>query len=657
MDGVQSIESLAAGDAPQNYFRTLGPTLLISMGYLDLGKWVVALEAGSRFGYDLVLLVLFFNLSAILCQYLSSCIGIVTGKNLAEICRQEYSETICAVLGLQAGLSLLTSEVAMIAGIGVGFNLVFEYNNLVTSICFASVVVNLLPYTLSRLGKRIAGMFNACIAGFTLLCFVLGLLVSHPKTPVDMHVMFPKLSGESAYSVMALLGSNLIAHSFYTHSSVVQVQRRFPALTLGSLFHDHLFSLLFTFSGVFLVNYVLLSSAAVVSKNAMAINFKEAKELMNQIFTNPAAPVLLLVILVFSGHIISLTCIIGSGVISEHFFGVKLPLFAHHMVPKGLAVITTIYNAKIAGLEGLYQLLIICPVIQAMFLPSSVIPVIRVSSSRLLMGRHRTALYVEVLAFLAFLLTLFTNIIFAAEILFGDSTWTNDLKGNSGYPIIVPYTAVVLISCVSIAFTLYLAATPLKSSCNEAERQHSHRETTTSTCHTETRSLENGAHKEVQMSSVDAMPIGSLGGFSKRTGHQKSDFEHTAGSDTTTESGHGTQQLIARKEINPGIHASLSVSREKRKSAMVDWTEQMSEVYTATIVKYRTAENFKMNSSTEKVVVKESAGDRTPLTSHGPPSFASSREEDSGAGSVSDSLSTLYCLDCAERRRLATQTS
>jgi ethylene-insensitive protein 2 len=93
MDGVRSIESLAAGDAPHNSFRTLGPALVVSMGYLDFGKWLVAVEAGSRFGYDLVLLVLLFNLSAILCQYLSSCIGIVTGKNLAEV--RIYSVLSC----------------------------------------------------------------------------------------------------------------------------------------------------------------------------------------------------------------------------------------------------------------------------------------------------------------------------------------------------------------------------------------------------------------------------------------------------------------------------------------------------------------------------------------------------------------------------------
>jgi ethylene-insensitive protein 2 len=71
--------------------------------------------------------------------------------------------------------------------------------------------------------EKVAGVFNACTAGFTLLCFVLGLLISHPQTPVNMNVMFPKMSGESAYSLMALLGANIIAHNFYTHSSFVQV--------------------------------------------------------------------------------------------------------------------------------------------------------------------------------------------------------------------------------------------------------------------------------------------------------------------------------------------------------------------------------------------------------------------------------------------------
>ncbi|RCV41335.1 hypothetical protein SETIT_9G127300v2 [Setaria italica] len=578
MDGVRCIDSLAAGNAPHDSFRTLGPTLLISMAYLDLGKWVIALESGSRFGYDLVLLMLFFNLSAILCQYLSSRIGMVTGKNLAEICHQEYSPTICVVLGVQAGLSLLTSEVSMIAGTVVGFKLVFEYDDPITVIWFTSLVVNLLPYTLSLLDKRMAGMFNTYVAGFTLVCFVLGLLVSHPKNPVNMNVMFPKLSGESAYSLMALLGTNIIVHSFYTHSSVVQVQRRFPVLALGSLFRDHLFSIVFSFSGIFLVNYVLLSSAADESKNAMAIHFQEAIQLMNQIFTNPVAPIVLLVILVFSGHLISMTCIIGSDIISENLFGVKLPLFAHHILPKVFAMITTIYHAKVAGSEGLYQLLIMCPVIQAMFLPSSVIPVFRVSSSRLLMGRYKISLYVQILALLAFLLTLFTNIIFAAEILFGDSTWTNDLKGNTGSPIVLPYAAVALISCASITFALFLAVNPLKSACTEAEELLS--------------SVRSQREKLDKARQSEAASLKHSKSAFEHTSHSKSALEHDGNSGTSIQS---TAHII-----NPEAQPSPSINCEETKSAVVDWTQPMSKVCTATIVEHSTPENLIVNSLSKK---------------------------------------------------------
>ncbi|RLN18996.1 ethylene-insensitive protein 2-like [Panicum miliaceum] len=502
------------------------------MAYLDLGKWLVTLESGSRFGYDLVLLMLCFNLSAILCQYLSSCIGMVTGKNLAQICRQEYSQTLCVVLGLQAGLSLLTSEVSrlgmllswdfyvlMIAGTAIGFKLVFEYNDLMTVIWFTSVVVNLLPYTLSLLDKRMAGMFNTYLAGFTLVYFVLGLLVSHPNTPVNMNVMFPKLSGESAYSLMALLGINIIVHSFYTHSSVVQI------------------------------------------------------------FTNPVAPIVLLVILVFSGHIISMTCIIGSDVISENLFGVKLPLFAHHILPKVLAMMTIMYHAKVAGSDGLYPLLIMCPVIQAMFLPAAVIPIFRVSSSRLLMGRYKMSLYVEILAFLAFLLTLFTNIIFTAEILFGDSTWTNDLKGNTGSPILLPYAAVVLISCASIAFTLFLAVNPLKSACIEAQEL-------LSSVHPQRKTLDDAHHNQV--ASLEHSKTAS-----EHIGHSRSAFEHNGSSDTTVQS---TDHMV----INPEARPSLSINREETKTAVVNWTQPVSKVCSATIVEHNTPENFNVNSLTEK---------------------------------------------------------
>ncbi|CAM0950650.1 unnamed protein product [Alopecurus aequalis] len=671
MDGIRSLaHSLGAGDGGRNnLFRTLGPALFISIGYIDLGKWVTTIDAGSRFGYDLVLLVLLFNFSAVLCQYLSICIGMVTTKNLAQICVQEYSQPICTGLGVQALLSLLTAEVTMISGIAMGFNLVFEYDDIVTGIWFASVAVNLLPYAISHLDKKMAGTLNACIAGLALVCFVLGLLVSQPKVPLDMDVMLPKLSGESAYSLMALLGGNVIAHNFYVHSSFVQAQKRSP-VTLGALFHDHLVSILFIFSGVFLVNYVLISSAAVGSGDTLLLTFQDVVELMNQIFMNPAAPIVFLVVLLLSSHIISLSSIVGSHAIVENFFGVNLSLSAHHLLLKVVAIIPTIYYAKVAGSEAIYQLLIICPVIQAMLLPSSVIPVFRVASSRSLMGSYRISSSVEILAFLAFLLMLFTNIIFMAEILFGDSTWTNNMKGNTGSPVVLPYTFMVLISCLSITFTLFLAVTPLKSASNEAETLelsvHSQREPLGSTHHREEFSLEDVAHEEVQRPSTDELrdPMET---------HPKSALEHTESSDTTVESDHDSQQSTSYTVSTPEAQPSPPVYHEDPKPVCVaDWTESIPKVSTPTAAEHISAENINVKSTTGKDVevvaevctdkdnvasrnleYEKSAGGRVPFNPDGPPSLTFSRGKDTDAGNGSGSLSTISGLGRAARRQLA----
>ncbi|VAH42433.1 unnamed protein product [Triticum turgidum subsp. durum] len=583
MEAVHGIQSLASGDGHHHISRTLGPALLISVGYIDLGKWVATVDAGTRFGYDLVLLVLLFNFSSVLYQYMSTCIGMVTEKNLAQISDQEYSRFICVGLGVQAGLSLLTSELTMISGIAVGFNLVFDHDDLITGIIFACVVINLLPFLLSSRDKRMSGTLNACIAGFTILCFVLGLLISQPEIPLHVNVMFPKLSGESAYSLMALMGANIISHNFYVHSSVVQVQRRSHVLTLRTLFHDHLFSILFISTGVFLVNYVLLSSAASESSHNVIHSFHDAVDLMNQIFTNPMAPLVLLAVLLFSSHIISLTSVIASHAVMENLFGANLSLYAHHVLLKVLAMVPTMYCAKVAGSEGIYQLLILCPVIQGMTLPSSTIPVFRIASSRSIMGNNRISLYVEILAFLAFLLMLFTNIIFAAEILFGDSSWTNNLKGNTESPVIIHHTVLILMSCASIAFTLFLAVTPLKSASSEAQTQewsvHSPREAPDTTHHREDTYPEYIAHEEIQRYSIDAVPRDSL------ESHQKSALGHTDSSETTAESDNGTQQSTAHMATIPEADPVTSSNLEESKSVVsAGFTESTPKVSTATVV-------------------------------------------------------------------------
>ncbi|RLN35859.1 ethylene-insensitive protein 2-like [Panicum miliaceum] len=670
---LQGVGSMDARGGVPNLFHALGPALLISMGYIDLGKWVAAVEAGSRFGFDLVLLALIFNFTAIVCQYLAACIGMVTGKNLAEICHQEYNKQSCIFLGVQAGLSLLTSELTMIFGIALGFNLLFEYDDLITGICFATVVPNLLPYAISHLGKKMAGTVNACIAGFALLCYVLGLLVSQPQIPLTVNVIFPKLSGESAYSLMALLGANIMAHNFYIHSSVVQGPKRSSAVGLGALFHDHLFSILFIFTGIFLVNYVLMNSAAAESTNTLLFTFQDVVELMNQIFVNPLAPTIFLVVLLFSSHIISLTSAIGSQVISQHLFGLDIPLSGHHLLLKGFAIVLTLYWAKVAGAEGIYQLLIICQIIQAMLLPSSVIPLFRVASSRAIMGAHRVSLHLEILAFLAFLLMLFSNIIFVAEMLFGDSGWMNNLKGYTGSPVVLPHTVFILVACISVAFSLYLAVTPLKSGSNKAESQewsvHSQRELLGTPQGREQDKVDNVMYEEDQRSDVDPSPRDLV------DNHSQTAMEYIDTSDTAVESDHDSQQSTAYAPTVPETCPSPSYTPEESKSVVaVNWPEPLEKVSASTVIEESTIESVDSRSTTERDVLVETdvladkdkeylnvmeseksvvGSTHSCVSDDGPPSLTFIRGKGSDAGNGNGSLSRLSGLGRAARRQLA----
>ncbi|CAL5096289.1 unnamed protein product [Urochloa decumbens] len=603
--GMGSID--ARGGVP-TLFHALGPALLISMGYIDLGKWVAAVEAGSRFGFDLVLLALIFNFTAILCQYLAACIGTVTGKNLAEICNQEYSKPTCIFLGVQAGLSLLTSELTMIFGIALGFNLLFEYDDLIAGICFATVVPNLLPYAICHLGKKMAGTVNACIAGFALLCYVLGLLVSQPQIPLTVNVMFPKLSGESAYSLMALLGANIMAHNFYIHSSVVQGQKRSSAVGLGTLFHEHLFSILCIFTGIFLVNYVLMSSAAAESTNSLLLTFEDVVELMNQIFVNPLAPTIFLVVLLFSSHIISLTSVIGSQVISQHLFGINVPLPGHHLLLKGFAIVPTLYWAKVAGM------------------------------------------------------------------LFGDSGWMNNLKGYTGSPVVLPYTVFILVACMSVAFSLYLAVTPLKSGSNEAESQewsvHSQRELLGTPQGREEAKVENVTYEEDQRSDVGPSHSDLL------NNHPQSVMEYIDTSDTDVESDHDSQQSTAYASTVPETCPSPSFTPEESKSVVaVNWLEPLEKVSTSTVTEESTVESLDSRITTERDVLVEtdvlvdkdkehlnvlesekSVVGSTPscVSDDGPPSLTFSRGKGSDASNGNGSLSRLSGLGRAARKQLAT---
>ncbi|XP_068664973.1 ethylene-insensitive protein 2.2-like [Aristolochia californica] len=460
MDARTSGDFRMSTIAPR-FFPALGPTVLICMGYIDLGKWAAAIDGGSRFGSELVFLVLAFNCAAILCQYLSACVGVTTGKNLAQICSEEYGKFICIFLGVQAELSVLASELTMILGVAHALNLLFGLD-LVTSIFLTIADVFLFPPFVTLLGRCKADMLLMGMAGFSLVFYLLGVLTSQPEIPLAMSGIFPRLRGESAYTVMSLLGASIMPQNLYLHSSIVQ---RFPNVSISALCHDHFFAILFTFSGIFLVNYVVMLSAADVFQSGLAVlTIQDSLLLMEQIFRSPIAPFVFFLVIFFSSQVTALTWNLGGQTILHHLLGIDPPVWIHRITVKAIATILALFSAWTSGAEGVYQMLIFCQVIVALLLPSSVIPLFRVASSRMIMGAFKISGLIEILCLSAFLGMVASNLIFVVDILFGDSDLISSMRWNMGSNTTLPYIILLMIASASLLLMLWLAATPLKSS-------------------------------------------------------------------------------------------------------------------------------------------------------------------------------------------------
>ncbi|KAK7285049.1 hypothetical protein RJT34_19807 [Clitoria ternatea] len=448
------------------------PMLLISIGYVDPGKWVANVEGGTRFGFDLAVFMLIFNFAAIFCQYIAARVGVVTGKNLAQICSDEYDTWTCMLLGIQTELSVIILDLNMILGMAQGLNLIFGWD-LFTCVFLTATgaIFHILLSVLLDIEKaKILGQF---VAGFVLLSFILGLLISQAEIPFSMNGILTRFTGESAFVLMSLLGANLVPHNFYLHSSIIQWHQGPTSISKQALCHNHFLAILCVFSGLYLVNNMLMTAAVneFYSMGPVQLTFQDALSLMEQALHSPIAMLGFLLILFLANQTTALTWSLGGEVVVHGFLKLDIPGWLHYGTIRVIAVLPALYCVWSSGAEGLYQLLIFTQVLVALQLPSSVIPLFRVATSRSIMGVHKISQFLELLALVTFIGMLGLNIIFVVEMIFGNSDWVGDLRWNAGSGMSVSYFVLLIAAFTSLSFMLWLAATPLRSANVQLEAQ------------------------------------------------------------------------------------------------------------------------------------------------------------------------------------------
>ncbi|KAI3677135.1 hypothetical protein L1987_86756 [Smallanthus sonchifolius] len=444
------------------------PAVFIAITYVDPGKWVAAVEGGGRFGYDLIVPMFVFGLAAVLCQYLAASIAVVTGRNLAQICSEEYDTITCIFLGIQAELSMIALDLSMMLGTAHALNLTFGIG-LFTCVLLTSLDTLLFPVFSSYLENGKAKFICMWLATVSLFSYFFGVVTSQRDTSLSMGWMLTSFSGESAFALMSLLGASIMPHNFYLHSSIVQQNQGFTQVSKGALCQDHLFAISCVFSGVFVINYLLMNSAANVfySTGLGLLTFQDALSLMDQVFRSLLAPFALILVLVLTYHTTSLTWKFSSQSVLLNFFKIDIPGWGHHSTIRLISLIPALLSTWHSGAEGAYQLMLFTQIMVAILLPSSVIPLFRVALSRSIMGANKVSQFVEFLIWITYVGMLGLVIVFVVEMVFGNSDWASNLR----WTMWVPYVFVLVTAVFSVSFVLWLVVTPLKSATSRPDVQ------------------------------------------------------------------------------------------------------------------------------------------------------------------------------------------
>lgn len=395
--------------------RFSGPGLLISVGYMDPGNWATAIQAGSVYGYQLLFVVVLSSLAAIVLQSLSLRLGIASGKDLALLCREQYSPLVARAMWLFAEIAIVACDLAEVLGCALAFKLLLQVS--------LPIGVLLTAFdTLLVLGLKGKGFrhIEAIILALVLTiagCLIAELIFVNPDWHAVASGVIPSLraiSGRDALFVaVGIIGATVMPHSLYLHSSIVQTRRigkddtsRREAIRYANL--DTVVSLLLAL----LVNGAILVLAAAAfhaTGNTSVQGIDDAYHLLDPIAGTAAAGVLFGIGLLASGQSSTFTGTIAGQVIMEGFLNLKIPCWQRRVITRGLALIPALIGVLLLGEHSVGRLLVMSQVVLSLQLPFVMWPLIRLTGRADIMGRFANLVGTRVLAWGLFVIIAAAN--------------------------------------------------------------------------------------------------------------------------------------------------------------------------------------------------------------------------------------------------------
>ena len=383
-------------------FAFAGPAYLVSVGYMDPGNWATDLEGGARFGYDLLWVLVMSNAMAILLQTLSSRLGIVSRQDLAQACRDTYPRQVSLALWVLCEIAIAACDLAEVLGAAIALNLLFHLPLLAGVILTAADTLLVLWFT--RLGIRV---IEAIILGLVLTiggCFVLQILLAKPAMAEIVLGLVPKLTDQSLYVAIAILGATVMPHNLYLHSALVQTRQiGLAAPDLRRACRYNFWDSAIALNLALLVNAaILIVAASVFHKNGKVVTeIQQAHELLAPLLGTTAASTAFAIALLCSGQSSTLTGTMAGQIVMEGFLNLRMRQWLRRLITRLAAVIPAVVVIVTAGEKATYQLIILSQVILSLQLPFAVIPLIQFTSDKKRMGEFANRTWVRILAWSA----------------------------------------------------------------------------------------------------------------------------------------------------------------------------------------------------------------------------------------------------------------
>jgi len=383
-----------------------GPGYMVAVGYMDPGNWATDLAGGSRFGYTLLSVILLSNLMAMVLQALALRLGIATGRDLAQACRDHYSRPVNFVLWLLCEVAIAACDLAEVIGSAIALNLLFGIP-LLWGVCITAVDV-LLILLLQHRGFRWLEAFVIVLVATIGACFAIELVLAQPALGELFRGLIPttEIISDSAklYIAIGILGATVMPHNLYLHSSIVQT-RNFGDTVAGkreAIKYATIDSTLALFFAFFINASILILAAATfhTTGNQGVADIGDAHQLLTPLLGTTMASVLFAVALLASGQNSTITGTLAGQIVMEGFLNIRLPAWLRRLITRLIAIVPAVIVTAISGERGSGQLLILSQVILSMQLSFAVVPLVIFTSDRAKMGAFVSPGWLKVLAWL-----------------------------------------------------------------------------------------------------------------------------------------------------------------------------------------------------------------------------------------------------------------